>query len=290
MAYDLIQFDEKYVLEPRGLPNSTHIHCYWNSTLQALISCPQFISTIEKLLPGNENSIVGAIISFIRGEMTNMDLYKRYIVGLSAIGKSRTQLQELVSNQQCVGETLTYFLEIFEKSIDVMQLFEHRYVYDLICIDCKKKSRTISKNVMFELNPTSNIHHDIINTVDIIEDYKCEKCGEISKKPKYGRLAMIPEILIIIIKNYAWEDGAGRKQAKVSDFPEFMEIVPMNYRAIAYIDHYGRLDFGHYVSTCLRRRPDGNLGWFLFNDDQVTPTTYAPGPNTYMIIYTYYKP
>jgi ubiquitin C-terminal hydrolase len=289
MSFSLLPFDKNHVLQPRGLPNETRIHCYWNSTLQALISCPQFVSTIHNMLPGNEGTIIEALILFMSGKISNMDLYKCYVIALSTIGKSTPYLHELVANQQCVGETMTYFLEIFEKSVDIMRLFEHRYVYDLVCMDCQNKSKTITTSIMFEVSPNTNLVKEICESIDIIEGYKCDKCKQASNKPKYGKVTMLPEILAVVVKNYAWADGAGKKQLIASDFPEFIDIEPIHYRAVAYIDHFGRLDYGHYISTCLRLDADGNLGWFTFNDDIVSPASFSPGPNTYMALYSCYN-
>lgn len=284
----LIQFNEKYVLEPRGMPNITGMHCYWNSTLQALISCPQFISVIIKL-SNNRGQIVDHLISFIDGKMTNMELYKTYIVYLHKIGKSTEQLKELTQNQQCVGETLTYFLEIFEKVNSIFRLFQHRSAYQLKCINCGYISKTTTNNIIFEVMPNTDLTKELNSSVDIIEDYKCEKCGDRKNKPKKGNLTMIPEIISVIVKNYLWEGGVGKKQMSASDFPEYIQIGEFQYRAVSYIDHFGRLDFGHYISTCLRRKTNGELGWFLFNDDKVSPTDFAPSINTYMALYVFEK-
>ena len=240
-------------------------------------------------IPNKPRHIVGNIISFIHGKTTNMELYHSYIMALKGIGKPMEQLQELMSNQQCVGETLTYFLEIFENTEPVFRLFQHRSGYQLVCTYCAHISNTATNNIMFEVMPNTNLMKEINYSIDIIEDYKCEKCGDRKKKSKHGSLKMIPEIISVIVKNYSWEDGAGKKQMATSDFPEFLTIGQFQYRAVAYIDHFGRLDFGHYVSTCLRKKSDGNLGWFMFNDEKVNPTEFTPSINTYMALYSFEK-
>lgn len=284
---ELMKYNTDLVPMPRGLANDSHMHCYWNSTLQALLSCPQFIVEVEKLLPGREGTMVEAILLFARGQITNMALYRNYILTLGSIGKTKTQLLELVSNQQCVGETLTYFLEIFEHSIDIMRLFEHRYTQELICPDCQHVSRTSSTSIMFEVSPNNDLAKELWGGIDVIEDYKCERCDSRNKKIKQNKLTMLPEILAIVVKNYEWDQTGGKKQAVASDFPEYLNIDPLRYRAVAYIDHYGRIDFGHYISTCLRRNEQGTISWYNFNDDRITPTEYAPNANTYMAIYAY---
>jgi ubiquitin C-terminal hydrolase len=229
------------------------------------------------------SQLAGTFCAFMQDKASNMDLYHQYIKSLNAVGKPLTQLRELVSNQQCVGETLTYFLEIFEHDSDVIRLFEHRYAHDLICLECNHRSRTVTTNIMFEISPTTDVRKDLYECVDVVENYKCEKCGSTKNKPKHSRLTMAPEILVIIVKNYMWGQFGGMKRSQVTDFPEFIEFSPLKYRAVAYIDHHGHLERGHYIATCLR----DNCTWNTLNDIFVNPSTFAPNANTYMVFYSY---
>jgi ubiquitin C-terminal hydrolase len=283
----LVPFDETYLVAPRGLPNKTFIHCYWNSTLQALQSCPQFMETIVDLSSIKKGTFVESFMSFINNEITNMDLYKEYLKALYHTGKPIQQLQELASNQQCVGETLTYFLEIFEKVPKVTRLFQHRYAHYLICSDCKDIKKSITTNIMFEVSPNNCLLKELHGNENIVEDYKCEKCNSTTKKINHSKLTMLPEILVVIIKQYSWEGGIGVKQTIISDYPEYISIGDLKYRAVAYINHQGRLDSGHYTSTCLRKDENGEEAWFSFNDEIVNKTTYSPNANTYMAVYSY---
>jgi ubiquitin C-terminal hydrolase len=281
---DLIKYKESLILKPRGLINNSGHHCYWNSTLQAIMSCTQFISEIQKLLPDQEGTIVESFNNFINEKITNMELYKDYIVALHSIGKTKEQLNELINNQQCVGETLSYFLEIFEHSKPIIRLFKHRYAHEIECPDCNYIKKSISTSITFEIKPNNNLKNELFKTTEIIEDYKCEKCFKTNPKQKLNQLKMLPEILIILVKNYEWS----RKKFNDSDFPEILNINPLKYRAVAYVDHYGGINSGHYISTCLRRGDDGDIKWHMFNDNHFTPTSYAPNVNTYIIIYCYF--
>jgi ubiquitin C-terminal hydrolase len=285
---DLIKFDESLVLSPIGLVNTTGYHCYWNSALQGLISCTQFLSQLENLLSEEKNdTIADYIISFIRNKITNMNLYKYYISSLQSIGKTKEQLKELITNQQCVGETITYFLELFEKKNKINRLFKHRYSHKLTCLDCNYIKEYISESITFEINTNNNLEKELYETTDTITDYKCENCLSCNEKIKINKLKMLPEILIILIKNYEWNHG-GVMQSNDSDFPEYLYIKPLHYRAVAYIDYYGTVNSGHYISTCLRR-VNNEINWYTFNDNYFTPTSFAPGIHTYMIIYSYIK-
>ena len=284
---DLLKFDQAALSLPAGLHNVSGMHCYWNATLQALLSCPQFIQTINRICDLGKNNFITAMYGFLNGKLSNMELYNIYIKSLHLIGKPVEQLRELASNQQCAGETLTYIMELFEHVPDVIRLFEHRYTHELGCLNCKYISHTKTTSIMFELNPTTNLEKDIYETVEIIQDYKCEKCKDVGNKPKRSRLTMLPELIVIIVKNYMWNEHGGAKQMAQTTFPEFLEFKPLRYRAVAYIDHFGHLNAGHYTATGLRRDSQGNLGWFNFNDSSSSPSGFAPSAATYMAFYSY---
>ena len=119
---------------------------------------------------------------------------------------------------------------------------------------------------------------------------------------------MVPEIISIMIKKYVWENGSGKKTNDGTMFPEFITIDKFKYRSVAYINHYGNINCGHYITTALRKvsnngggNSTGNnstgdnsdnsnitkLTWVELNDGIVSNATYYPGSDTYMIIYNY---
>lgn len=284
---DLLIFTSAKLPFPIGLPNTSGIHCYWNATLQALLSCPQFIQTIGELNNNENTSIITALHAFISGKISNMELYKIYIKSLHLIGKPVSQLQELVSNQQCAGETFSYIMELFERVPEITRLFEHRYIHELACLRCKYISHTRTTSILFEINPTQNLAKDLYESIEAIQDYKCENCKDSSNKPKRSRLTMLPEIIVVMVKNYVWNEHGGAKQMEYTAFPEALTFRPLKYRAVAYIDHFGQLNAGHYTATCLRRNSDGGLGWFNMNDSIASPSQFAPSAATYLAFYSY---
>jgi len=287
----LQKFIPECSLTPRGLENASGMHCYWNSVLQALMSTTAFTQLILKLdtLPEIHNSsFVSLFAKFIREELTNMELFEKYILALYTIGKDKQQLQELISDQQCVSETLSYILEIFEKCRPIVHLFQHRYFQSLICFECKHLSNSKATNIVFEISPDQQVPESLLELVEEIHDYKCEKCGVANTKQKINKLVMIPEVISIVIKKYIWEHGTGKKTNDSTVLPEFITIDKFNYRAVAYINHYGEINSGHYITTALRQN-NSELMWFRLNDNVITMAQYAPGPNTYMIVYNYYE-
>lgn len=283
------KFNPEYVLTPKGLPNVMKIHCYWNSVMQVLLSSTAFTQKILELdacLDIGRKSFIHDFAKFIRGDITNMQIYNKYIQSLHIIGKDKQLLNQIISNQQCASETFTYVLEIFEKSKQITYLFQHRYIQSLLCVQCKYLSNSKIHGLIFEINPDHIIPDSLFELTEKIEDYKCEKCQSTTPKQKLYKLVMVPEIIPITIKKYVWMENGGKKTNEVTTLPEYITIDKLKYRAVAYVNHYGRLDFGHYITTALRRDGEG-LSWFEFNDDIVTKTIYAPDQHTYMITYNY---
>jgi ubiquitin C-terminal hydrolase len=216
-----------------------------------------------------------------------MELYNKFILSLQSIGKPISKLKEFINNQQCVGETFIYFLEVFETIIPMIRLFKHRYNQEIICTNCSYNSVSKIVNVMFEVNPNNDLLKEIINIKEHIEDYKCEYCNTVNKIIKKNVLKMLPEILVFVVKNYTWCNNRGIKKNNISDFPEFLFINPLKYRAVAYIDHFGSLNSGHYIATCLRKDINGDICWYTFNDNNYHKTNYNPNQNTYIVIYSF---
>lgn len=321
MALDAFAPDD--CLLARGLDNDSKMHCYWNSVLQALMSSPPFtqlIFRIDSMPQINKGSFICTFASFIRGEITNMQLYKKYILSLYVIGKCKEQLQELISNQQCVSETMQYILEIFEKCEPITNLFTHRYLKSLICIRCKQISNKKESGTIIAINPNEDLPDTIFESAEQIDDCQCDQCERKGIKQIINKLVMVPEIISIMIKKYVWENGSGKKTNDGTMFPEFITIDKFKYRSVAYINHYGNINCGHYITTALRKvsnngggNSTGNnstgdnsnsdnstggnsnsnnsnitkLTWVELNDGIVSNATYSPGSDTYMIIYNY---
>lgn len=283
------------IIKPTGLINFSGRHCFWNSLLQSLISSTQLLESLSKYQKENDNTLLmynGNFIYLLRQFMDNpklnRNLYDKFMDELVTLKKTSNVLQNFGSRQQCVAETFVYLFEILEKHKEIYKLFMHREYNIIICNRCKNESKTIELSPLFTIEPNNNLEKELLYSIDKVDEYKCV-CGHIDRSIKIRKLGMVPECLAINVKKYEWNIN-GQKKIINSDFPEILNLAGLRYRAISYIDHFGDLNGGHYVATCLRNISTNNninIEWVLCNDNHITRTTYSPNKNTYMVFYAY---
>lgn len=124
---------------------------------------------------------------------------------------------------------------------------------------------------------------------EVIEDYHCDKCKQKTRIKKTQRIFKFPEILLVFIKRFRFFPEM-EKIASLVEVPK--EIFDLGdfiygeqklsqttkeflleqkehsaYQLIGLIEHYGSIDFGHYVSICL---DELSQNWVLFNDEKTS--------------------
>lgn len=124
---------------------------------------------------------------------------------------------------------------------------------------------------------------------EVIADFNCEKCkvkGEISKSQEIIRF---PNLLIVNAKRFVsnpypkklsnkiaietdinlthfyTDPSYDRSHAASSFFNS--EKTSGRYRLRGYIDHFGEINYGHYVAYCCNKELGG---WVRYNDEKVT--------------------
>jgi ubiquitin C-terminal hydrolase len=282
----LLEWRSCYILDAFGLSNFSGRHCFWNSILQSLMSCPQLLTALQSNKTIPVNSFIFEFYMFMTRAASNKDLYDKFMQELSRLKKSSSVIANFSSNQQCVSETFIYIMEMIETAKIIYRLFEHREYYTIICATCDNESKTTALSPLFTIEPTTKLSSTLMNSIEQISEYDCPNCKTRGIAARTRRLAMLPECIAITVKKYSWEGTDGKKKNIQSDFPEYLTISPLRFRAVAYIDHYGSLHGGHYVSTCLRN-VNNNISWVHCNDDAISPGSFNPNENTYMVFYSY---
>ena len=194
--------------------------------------------------------------------------------------------------------------------------------YDIIKTNWKRKSRAISTgnhayqvenndlgcisynthfliphnfNSYFENNNANNLQQYILCQQSIHEGVKCIHCNSIKNKLAYSNLAVIPEILVIVIKKYRFNKDT-RKGSKINyntPLPRMMEFNAPHgkkhvYYPISQILHSGGLHGGHYWAHTIRK-VNNEYKWFDLNDRTVSSISnvqnFVPSAATYTIFY-----
>ena len=140
----------------------------------------------------------------------------------------------------------------------------------------------------------NNLYNNIMCPKSIHEDLKCKHCNIKGDKLQFHTLAVIPEILVIVIKKYRFNklNNNGMKLNINTELPSMLTIEAKEnedkliYRPIAKIMHSGGMSGGHYWTHTIRNNKR-ILGWFNLNDSHFSEVSelITEDINTYTVIY-----
>ena len=149
----------------------------------------------------------------------------------------------------------------------------------------KSSSSRFFKRVKVNLEDIiSNYFHK-----EIISDYKCLNCKQKVDIEKKDEIIKYPHILIINIKRFEFYPFAKKLDNKVMikeqiDLKDYFadtkcdkspkaqkyfkkEQTQGKYFLRSFIEHSGKINFGHYISYCYSEEDEK---WLIFNDTRVT--------------------
>lgn len=305
------KYNNDYALIPVGLEN-IGFTCYFNSLLQALISCTSFVETILILGKDSKDPIILVlyhIISSTKLLETDINEYQKnqirndllklgpvcWKIFMRKLHDISPNIAKYFIGQQCAAEAFTLLLEIFDKYKSIQSLFTYRRINKIYCPDCKQTFATISEiNNVFEIeSPNNNDSDKKYNLNDVLlkqmyeidKNCKCSNCNIKSNKIKSSNLVMIPEILFIVCKKYKYDTHGGHKLDISTDFPEDLyfpgkDNEKLIYKIVAQIQHSGSLNSGHYWAIC-KRKPN----WYCINDSNISKSEFKSDIHTYILLY-----
>lgn len=184
--------------------------------------------------------------------------------------------------------------EILYEENPISRLFYHRYEAVIYCKKCKGSGSAELEDVAVQFNL---FHYDaqknkpslpaefgelIRSHVSHLEDYKCEKCGEVAGAYRHYRLRMIPEVLVCLFNLYNGRTRATRYFPERIPFPG-ADGGQLIYRLTAQVEQFGNRAGGHYIAR--GRRADGVV--YQFDDTSFSRSALGTTPNVYMMFYHY---
>ena len=280
---------------PMGLINFNGSACWLNSLIQSLMGSKTINDII--LHPKNDNTSKTFleyynIISKVSVNNNNNNSNNEYkIMELSQVMNSlcddSIHLYNLM-NQNDPTEFLLIFIEKLGK--ECINATNYAVQKSILCNNHTHNKREENILMSVSLSNIGELQKYLNKHIEDIE-YKCDAetitnniTNTIIKKPMVvTRLSRVPQVLIIMIKNYH-ENYSG----KIINYPNILEFPTNNNKkwilnVVSVIEHHGSKNIntiirggsgGHYV--CTSHRHDGI---YYFNDSNVTRTTTFPKNN-----------
>lgn len=269
-------------MRPFGLQN-TGVICYFNSLIQGLISCPEFVSAIKRHA-SSDNEVAVTFAAFLDHAKNTT----------APVITANPILQQIVKTHKFFGRQQEDASEGFDLLLEklgdnISKVFESKWRVDVYCDTCNDLvSNTVDtmNRLIMERKYITLEHNGFTGYVSAnmsqFDDYSCAKCGKKEVRGmKVTRLIEPPKIYAVSFNKFMskWKD---------EDYPYEMDVVygykekkKKTYRLAAVIRHYGGRGGGHYTATGVR----GSKA-FEFNDASASESKFAPCANDYILFYT----
>ena len=182
----------------------------------------------------------------------------------------------------------------FNKTRDqspITNIFLGQYISTLNCKDCGNVSKCFENFMDISLSFKTNENKYTIDweskaTVDLIKLFdefmkieglvsKCDKCKKTSQKNKGLKFSRLPDVLCIHLKRFEYCDGMRKKiknpvcfQKERLDLTRYFNNPTLRescyFNLIGVIEHYGEVNFGHYIAECKNGKR-----WYNYDDSKV---------------------
>ena len=289
-------------IDPFGL-NNTGAICYFNSLLQAILSCKSIYNTIQDITVDSDLNKTLTGRNFVQTIRTALSEN----AGDQATSSSKlltaliTDLEEKIGKtnfgkmQESASEGFVWLLDMMEspesKNHPITRLFRNYYCVEFYCTKCKdivsvQEDTGISINLFFFdswpkpiADPSTFADAIRVHLSYTDKGYRCPRCKEPVEGIRRHTLLRSPEILVCLFNQYA--------DKKLRYFPQSFKIPDnknstLTYQLVAQVEHSGNLGGGHYVCKALRKNGQN----YLFNDNSYTEIQkLEPSIGTYMVFY-----
>ena len=308
---NLIEYKSDFLLYPFGLYNNSII-CYFNSLLQSLFTC----TSITEYLLKNEtkfinNNFMKLYINIIK-KYINSSTESHYLLENSNLILFNEFLNIIKNknihfgyNQEDSGELLVLLLDIINDKY-INSLFNHKYKCDIYCKCCKKIiGIKQDESIQFEMDIEEinnnflkykidhnlpNLNKYIRNNYSTLTGYECKNCKN-NNVIKINRLTTIPTIIVINLNKYLKKDNYNYPIELSFINKEINKLY--KYKLLSTINHSGTMNYGHYISKCIRKNyeykniTDSKYQVFVLNDNSYQKDTFKSDCNAYILVYHY---
>lgn len=313
MEREYIYFNNKYLPSVFGLKNLGNT-CYFNSFLQALLTCTSFNKFIIDYAKYNNNNVNNNNNNNINNNNNNnvnnnnillLNFYN--LLKKNNPNKFANNILNIICNyenndcdnnnklikhnpndsDEVLGIFFNYLSDL--KLNNILSLFKHRQKRYIHCtnLDLHYLSSSFIENNVFYLiqdnykKSDKNFAKFLLEAEEYVSGNICKICEGRHNSKNITRMTLVSEIIIIRINRYT------KKNMIYKDIPESFRI-PVHkknnyflYKAIAFIERKN----GHYYTVCKRN----NNNWYTLNDNKISNGNFNLSPYTYLIFYHLYN-
>lgn len=238
-------------------------------------------------------------------EQLNMEIYEKNKVASKEFPLKLTKYDEKTMHG--------YFLNKAQKSWVSFVKNEHTWFNELvtgqlvnqvICGNCKKIHHNFETFRVLDIEIPDNgdlsidtclsqyfSKHHINDDEDLknkSDKWVCDVCKQSSKSLKTCKLVRLPEMLVISIKRFKYNERTGSflknnaniKISDVLDIDQYSVCNEPDYQLMSFANHMGNMHGGHYNATC-----NYDDQWLLIDDESVSKIKTYDDRNAYTIFY-----
>lgn len=176
----------------------------------------------------------------------------------------------------------------------ITENFYGLYKNSIICRGCLTKEEKFEPFLILTL-PIQNKDNTILNCITkfqhaiLIKDRKCDHCKDTKDAIQYTKIWKLPKILIIHFNRFCNENIMNvSKNNNPIHLPISHTFIEYNYKGVVYdlygfVEHYGNINQGHYVSTI----KNSNNEWINLNDLFISKIDITKFPTNHLYILFY---
>ena len=151
------------------------------------------------------------------------------------------------------------------------ELFYGQMISQIICGHCHKifHNYEMFNTTMLTIENNEKNLNDCFDTFfkeEVKEDWRCDACQQIAPSKKTLKLWRLPEILLITLKRFDYNNNKNNKQISmplnldVGNFTLSRGATKFNLKSVGY--HMGNTENGHYIAIV--HHPNGS--WYFIDD------------------------
>ena len=289
------KFNINFIPKKFGLNNLGNT-CYFNSFLQALLSCSSFnehlIINFKNANPKYINNPLLTNIYYLLQNSFNNNINNNTKIAYKILNeisnydkKGGNKIKLIKHNANDSDDVLSLFFNyLSDLKLDyLLSLFKHRQRRYIYCtkVNNNYESNVIENNVFFlaqeEFSKSKMSFVEYLMEYDeLILGNKCRICNEKHPSKNIIRITLVPEIIIIRINRYKKKNFIFKKIPEEFKIPVLKKGIYHTYKAISHIERRGN----HYYTICKRKS-----GWTLLNDSNVSKKNFNLSPFTYLVFY-----
>ena len=294
----------------KGLNNIGNT-CFFNSVLQLLYQCTvlnkliitnningqimdeysnylkSYINTSNSFSPSSIISYVGNILGRRGYQQEDAEQYLNFMIDaiideLKSWSKKSDLDNTIITSDITVANLIDSLFTIKIKKTICCAICSHR---SETSDDINKLYLSIDHSDDKELSFDALLQKYLFETLDSNNQYRCEKCKNLSRASISRQIIKLPKYLIVVLKRYT---NSNRKIDIDIDMPNNFDAIDKNYHMRGYIYHSGGTGGGHYVYYGNRKSADCDK-WFIYNDSSVSEisqsTLKQTSSNAYVYLY-----